>query len=1119
MNTVLIRIHDMKNIIATFFFVFLSVIISAQQGSPLLTHFRENRDIENQNWAICQDSDRVMLFANRKGILSFDGEDWTPVRIQTTPYAMRANPFDNRIYVAGENNYGFIEKDNRGIYRYETLSGDSSDLGMITRIIFNDSLALFFGDHSVSCYNLNTNSLSFRIIARSGTPFTGTFIRGEKIFVNVAGKGLHRVDADTLFPIVTGYLTERTDILFSLPFDKDRVVLGFSNGRLSLFDGIKYYNYPVKDDGYLTANILADGITIGDSLYAFSTLGGGAMVVERNTGKFRYIINNQNGLPDDEVFAIGNDSGGGLWLSHPFGLTRADLRLPVGNYGIYPGLKGNLSTSLQYNNELYVATSEGVYYLTREKSYTEIEVVRKDDSKVESPVINQQPVKEITAPLIPPAKQENTRKGIFNRIFGKKGTTEERQVEPSSSKTTQTSAGPVTIRNIPSATFRTEKVRQLKSIDYVYKKIDGINEKCRQLVPTENGVLAATNRGLYVIKNNKASAIVPDRYINFITWKPQAGKYAVAASDGYFLTGYSGGRWNVTIPDKSFSEALYSVTVDRNNVMWLGGDNKAIRAEESLGKVSYTRFTIDNGFLQRYFLDYINDTLFLFTESSVSVFDSSSGKFIPHKTVSSTETSEFKYPVSNIPLIVSGNRWIYPEQQERIGQKDLCLLKLFDDVISVYYNNGRMWVVDGSNNLFGIDCKKASEMSRETDLLIKNIRDEKGTVFDLSDVVFDRGDNVINFDIVVPAYLNKNLTEYQYFIDKIMPDWSPWSTKTSYSRGIPKPGSYELLIRAKDLWGQVGEPVSISFTIKAPFTQTTLFYMLSILVALVIVFLIIRFRERQLQEKNRILEEKVRERTAEIEAQKEEITSSIEYASRIQMAMLPVSSLFTESFSEYFIIFKPRDIVSGDFYWIGEDKQNIYFTVADCTGHGVPGAFMSTLGISILNDIITHNKDVKANTFLNLLREILKTQLHQTGKEGEAADGMDISLCTLRKNRELLQFSGAFNPLYIHTDGELKELKADRMPIGIHYGEEASFTNHEVKVKKGDVLYLLSDGLTDQFGGPEGSKFKKAQLKKLLSEIHYRPLSDQKKLIELEFLKWKGNNEQVDDITVMGVRI
>jgi serine phosphatase RsbU (regulator of sigma subunit) len=313
--------------------------------------------------------------------------------------------------------------------------------------------------------------------------------------------------------------------------------------------------------------------------------------------------------------------------------------------------------------------------------------------------------------------------------------------------------------------------------------------------------------------------------------------------------------------------------------------------------------------------------------------------------------------------------------------------------------------------------------------------------------------------------------------------------------------------------------VSVLFTIKAPFTKTSLFYILILTVVFLIIFVVVNFREKQLQEKNRILEEKVRERTAEIEAQKEEITSSIEYASRIQMAMLPVSSLFTESFSDFFIIYKPRDIVSGDFYWIGEDEKHIFLTVADCTGHGVPGAFMSALGISILNEIVTHNDDLQANVILNQLREKIKNSLHQTGKEGEAADGMDISLCVLKKTRKSLQFSGAYNPLFFCNNGDLKEFKADRMPIGIHYGDEASFTNHEVGIRKGDVVYLMSDGLTDQFGGADGTKFKKAQLKNILTEIHIKPMAEQKKIIESEFLKWKGKNEQVDDITIIGVRI
>lgn len=1100
----------MRKILFAVCLSFIFRLLSAQEGSPLLTHFRQDRDIENQNWAICQDTDRIMLFANRKGILAFDGEEWISVRLPLTPLVIKMNPYDKKIYVGGENSFGCLEKDRMGVYRYMQLS-DSASPGIISQIIFIDSTACFFGYNSFCCFDIPGKNLRLHLQPKPGLSFTGALINRKNIFVNVAGKGLHRIDSDTLFPVVSGYITEQREILFSLPYNDEKTLIGTGDGKLLLFDGIRFSDYSIDDDGYLKENIVSEGIMIGDSLFAFSTLGGGALVAEKLTGKVLYIINNMKGLPDDEIFAIGKDASGGLWLSHPFGLTRADLNLPAGNFSIYPGLAGNLSTAVKYSNELYVATSEGVFYLANEKRYTEVEVVKRNEIQ---PAEQSAPLTRDNDPvgLIAPSGQRNQRRGLFSRIFGKK------EDAAKESPSTLKAQDLITVKEVPLMTYTTQKVRKLKSIDYVYKKVGGLNEKCRQLVPTKNGILAATNRGLYVIRDHKALPVVPERYINFVSWNQEYGFYSVAASDGYFFVEYRNGKWLSHVTDINFRYPVYSILRQADSIVWLGSNNTAYRVviDRSTGETGYESFSIDNPFTQRYLLRVVNDTLYLFTETGISRYiDKSSG----FASVHANESEVYRYPLSNIPLIMTGNDLIYYEQEKKIRERDLCLLRLFDDIVSVYSDEGHIWVVEGENRLFGIDTGKVSRTIRETDLIVKNVRNEKGTSFDLSDIVFERGDNVINFDIVVPAYLNRDLTEYQYYIEGVMTGWSPWSSKTSYSRGIPKPGSYMLKIRAKDLWGQVGEPVSVNFTIKAPFTQTTLFYIISIIIALFFIFLLIRFRERQLHEKNRILEQKVRERTAEIEAQKEEITSSIEYASRIQYAMLPFPGSFNEYFSDYFIIFKPRDIVSGDFYWIGGDDKNLYITVADCTGHGVPGAFMSTLGISVLNEIVTHNKDVPANVFLNILRERIKILLHQTGKEGEAADGMDISLCVLNKSRNRLQFSGAYNPLYIHSDGELREFKADRMPIGIHYGEEASFTNNEITVRKGDVLYMISDGLTDQFGGPEGSKFKKAQLKRILSEIYMRPMSEQKKLIELEFLRWKGYNDQIDDVTVLGVRI
>ena len=671
--------------------------------------------------------------------------------------------------------------------------------------------------------------------------------------------------------------------------------------------------------------------------------------------------------------------------------------------------------------------------------------------------------------------------------------------------------------------YTRKTISRLKSINHIFKKVGGFNEKCRQLVSTKNGILAATNIGLFIISNHKAVLIADNHYIHFISWLPVDDRYCVAAEDGYFSVKYQKGKWLSESIDPGYTDPVYSVIKTDSNTIWLGVDNMALRADLSKGpdSVSYTPVSIKNDFPQRYILDLINDSVFLYTESGIYVYDNLSEGFIKSRTEKSFSGSKMKYiyPVSNIPWIRHGLDWIYLKPTDKVVEKEMSLLKIFNDVISINTENNKIWVVDGENSLFRIDLNKSSKINPEINVFVKSIYDERGTTFNLANVVFSRGDNIVNFDIVAPGYLKQNTTQYQYIINKLMPDWSPWSVRTNYNLMVPIPGEYTLRVRAKDLWGNIGEPKSVKFTIKAPFTQTTTFFVLSGLVILIILFLIVRFRERQLHKKNRLLEKKVKERTAEIEAQKEEITSSIEYASRIQMAMLPMDDHFKNFFSDHFIIFKPRDIVSGDFYWIGEDEKHIFFTVADCTGHGVPGAFMSTLGISTLNEIITNNHDLQANTVLNLLREKIKTSLHQTGKEGEAADGMDVAFCVLHKNRKTLQYSGAYNPLFLFQGGKVKEYKADRMPIGIYYGKMETFTNYEIKIRKGDTIYIFSDGFADQFGGTDGGKYKKSNLKKLISEIYYRPMVEQRNIIENEFKMWRGSGDQVDDITIIGVRI
>jgi serine phosphatase RsbU (regulator of sigma subunit) len=254
----------------------------------------------------------------------------------------------------------------------------------------------------------------------------------------------------------------------------------------------------------------------------------------------------------------------------------------------------------------------------------------------------------------------------------------------------------------------------------------------------------------------------------------------------------------------------------------------------------------------------------------------------------------------------------------------------------------------------------------------------------------------------------------------------------------------------------------------------------------------------------------------QIAYQKKHITDSINYAKKIQTAILPSMELFSEKL-DHFVLFKPRDIVSGDFYWVEEVDNHWVIIAADCTGHGVPGAFMSMLGVSMLNEIVRVKKIIQPDQILNLLREKIIIALRQK-KESSIMDGMDMAVCTLDMEKGSLLYSGAMNPLYHISGGVLNQVKADNMPVAIHESMP-QFTLHEVRLKPGDTFYTFSDGFVDQFGGPLQKKYMAKNFRQFLLSIQDQSMIDQGKLLSLEFENYKKDLEQVDDVLVIGVRM
>lgn len=288
-----------------------------------------------------------------------------------------------------------------------------------------------------------------------------------------------------------------------------------------------------------------------------------------------------------------------------------------------------------------------------------------------------------------------------------------------------------------------------------------------------------------------------------------------------------------------------------------------------------------------------------------------------------------------------------------------------------------------------------------------------------------------------------------------------------------------------------------------------------------------------LAENERVLEKKVTERTEEVVRQKEEIefktkelevlfkqvTDSIHYAKRIQEAILPPNNLFNSLLPDSFVLYKPKDIVSGDFYWIDKKGDWVYFAAVDCTGHGVPGAFMSIVGHNLLKDILKNTDSVNPARIMDELNDGVASTLHVNQSERQTKDGMDMALCALNLRTLELRYAGAFNPLYVVRNGELTQYKANKFPVGMYLGEKQHFQDNHIQLQKGDTIYIFSDGYADQFGGPRGRKFMAGNFRKLLLNTSAQPINQQKAFLNQTIESWRGYLEQVDDILVIGVKI
>lgn len=397
------------------------------------------------------------------------------------------------------------------------------------------------------------------------------------------------------------------------------------------------------------------------------------------------------------------------------------------------------------------------------------------------------------------------------------------------------------------------------------------------------------------------------------------------------------------------------------------------------------------------------------------------------------------------------------------------------------------------------------------------------------DARFKYNENHLTFEFVGVSLNNPEKVKYQYKLEGFDKDWLPGFTTANEAvyTNLP-PGTYTFLVRAfnNDGTGNI-RATEYKFFISPPFWQTAVFYVLVFLFAIFGLYVFDKMRTQKLKNAKKILEDKVEERTeelaiknAELAEKNKDITDSIRYAKRIQEAILPPENVIRTYFPSSFVFSKPKDIVSGDFYWLDKKGDDIMFAAVDCTGHGVPGAFMSIVGANILTQALNESKAIIPAKFLDRLNKGVSETLNQTSEDTRLRDGMDIALCTINFKTMELQYAGAYNPLFLIRGKELIEVKADNIAIGSYTeAQTQNYTNHIVPLQKGDTIYIFSDGYPDQFGGPDGKKFKLAQFKTMLMNLNGVSMEQQQIALERSIEEWRGVLQQVDDMLIIGVRV
>jgi len=1102
-----------KRILFLLLFI-IPVVVYPQQfnrsGNPIIANYTpEIYGGNEQTWCIAQDNRGVMYFgSNDNGVLEYDGSIWKSFPLAgNKSVSSLLKGEDGIIYVGSISEFGYLEPQNNGNLKYKSLillvpDSIRKSLGYIYKIHWLNGKVYFCSSSYIFEYNGSKITPHFLGEQSTNANFLALQANGN-FYINSYLKGLRKFSKGELELIKNGQEFEKKNVYSIVSIDANTLLI-FSNAGFYIYKLDSGVLSPIDTPNRLVKKMTAEtaipysAIKLSNKDIALGLVASKWLSILEFTSNLIpvSIANTQTGLHSAQITDVFQYKDAPLWATHyDGGISKVEINSNIRRFAAESGINESISDIIRFRGVLYIATLNGVYYLSYDENG------------------------------IPAFEQV---KGITGNVWS--------LIE-----------------------FKTSDSNSLllagNYVDGVYQIING----------------TAFNISTPLIKSlNKSKIVDPQCYILYQSQYNRKRLY-MGMTTGLAYMDWDNGHW-VNIDNKlrdSINFEIRSIKEDRKGNLWLATTASGVFCIKAKGSISrYNKSKIENlDNLQFITLYSKNDSLYLLTSKGIYHFDYFEDFFKKGGLIGDKANLQGIYRLAEISegyaalcynTDLNNSSWVenFVRDTNNHWKSENRSFKRIPArwADAIYADKDGVEWFGISKELYGYDPSVKRSYNAPFCALVRKVVAKDSSLFDGTYYNIDSSGrritsliqqefqtprlsyhyNAMFFNYAAPYFEKEEDITFSHYLEGSDEEgWSHWEKKPEATYTNLREGKYIFHVKAKNIYGDESVEAIYAFEIRPPWYRSILAYVLYVIFFILFVWGIVKWNTRRLIAEKERLEQIVKERTAEVVAQKEEIedqkeqisaqneeiTSSIQYASRIQTALLTPNEQINQMFPDNFILFLPRDIVSGDFYFFAQVGSKKLAVAADCTGHGVPGGFMSMLGVSFLTQIISEDKTLNAGEILNKLRSLVIKALHQTSEIGGSKDGMDIALYLFDEEKMTVEFAGANNPLIVIRDDEIIQVKGDKMPIGIHLKGEIPFTNNVVEVQKNDVLYTFSDGYADQFGGENGRKFMIKNLKELFLQIHTKPMDEQREILDTTLKNWHGDSPRIDDVVVIGVRI